>query len=150
MACFFGGILCQSFFSELKPAGSDDPQGKRNLKDPGTEKRFPADETIFILLQRRRKVQETASKLKKNRCFLFTGPYLFLYVQRKGIVIGNGMTDVNIRICLNILIADDLLAVICDIHDPGNSSWPFFISSPGPDKRSSLPCDHGINHSVQS
>ena len=40
------------------------------------------------------------------------------------------MSDVNIRICLNICIANDLLAVIGDVHDPGNQFLAFFISSP--------------------
>lgn len=40
------------------------------------------------------------------------------------------MSDVNICICLNICIADNLLTVIGDVHDPGNQFLAFFISSP--------------------
>ena len=147
---FFCGILCQLLFLYFVLPDRSDPQGNRRTKNPDTEKRFPADEAFLILFQRRGRVQKPVSQLKKKPCFLFTGPYLFLYVQRKGIVIGNGMSDVNICICLNICIADNLLTVIGDVHDPGNQFLAFFYLIPGPDKRSSLPCDHGIDHTVQS
>ena len=80
--------------------------------------------------------------------FSFIGPYLFLYVQRKGIVIGNGMSDVNISICLNICIADNLLAVIGDVHDSGNQFLAFFISSPALTR--GVPWRYIVDHTVQS